>query len=133
MQFIEAGRSYTTTQLLLDGFQPKQVVVVGSQHHEVMGATGLNQIMAASWSLAQLPRCAFDDTKGILIVEELASGSEQGTAAAAACSDKLCKSHYLGFGAAGALLQFVRQNMGLMIVPKALRVSRVYHRSSATA
>eukprot|EP00775_Hariotina_reticulata_P012444 gene12444-12581_t len=86
-----------------------------------MGASGLNQVMATTWSLLQLPRSAFDDTKGILAVEELTSRGEQGTAAAVGYSDKLRKSHYLGFGAAGALLQYVRQNMGLTIAPRALR------------
>jgi hypothetical protein len=140
-QFIEAGRSYTTTQLLLDAFQPRQLVIVGSMHHEVAGAAGVNQVTAAAWEQVHLSRSAFDDTKGILAVQELTGwndmangGMGSSSAAGAAGSSSapsgaagrvLTKSHYLAFGAAGALLQHVRLHLGLAMAPRALQVTFV--------
>jgi hypothetical protein len=135
-QFIEAGRSYTTTQLLLDAFQPRQLVVVGSLHHEVAGAAGVNQVTAAAWEQVHFARSAFDDTKGILAVQEftgwidMGNGSNSGAAGAAgsgsapsgAAGRVLARSHYLAFGAAGALLQHVRLHLGLAMAPRALQV-----------
>lgn len=66
-------RSYTSTQLLLDACSPQQVVVVGSQHHEVSG--GVNRAVAAGWDHVMLPRSCFDDTKGIMAVQELTGWS----------------------------------------------------------
>ena len=37
-QFVEPGRLYTSTQLHLVPRAPRQIVVVGSQHHEVWAA-----------------------------------------------------------------------------------------------
>lgn len=136
-QFIEAGRSYTTTQLLLDAHQPRQLVVVGSLHHEVAGAAGVNQVTAAAWEQVHLARSAFDDTKGILAVQELTGWNDMGAssgvagvggaaannAPAGAAGRVLAKSHYLAFGAAGALLQHVRTHLGLAMAPRALQVS----------
>jgi DNA mismatch repair ATPase MutS len=137
-QFIEAGRSYTTTQLLLDACQPRQLVVVGSLHHEVAGAAGVNQVTAAAWEQVHLARSVFDDTKGILAVQELtgwndmAQGGSGSSGAGAAGSGSgpsgaagrvLAKSHYLAFGAAGALLQHVRLHLGLAMAPRALQVT----------
>uniref|UniRef100_A0A383WQ55 DNA mismatch repair proteins mutS family domain-containing protein n=1 Tax=Tetradesmus obliquus TaxID=3088 RepID=A0A383WQ55_TETOB len=137
-QFIEAGRSYTTTHLLLDAHQPRQLVVVGSLHHEVAGAAGVNQVTAAAWEQVHLARSAFDDTKGILAVQELTgwndmgassginniggAGAAAGNAPAGAAGRVLAKSHYLAFGAAGALLQHVRTHLGLAMAPRALQV-----------
>jgi DNA mismatch repair ATPase MutS len=131
-QFIEAGRSYTTTQLLLDAHQPRQLAVVGSLHHEVAGAAGVNQVTAAAWEQVHLARSAFDDTKGILAVQELTgwndsggglAGAAAGNAPAGAAGRALAKSHYLAFGAAGALLQHVRTHLRLAMAPRALQVS----------
>lgn len=131
-QYIEAGRSYTTTQLLLDACHPpvSQLVVVGSLHHEFAGAAGLNQVTAAAWEQVPLSRSAFDDTKGILAVQELTGWSDSSNGAAAASSGAgaagvgraLHKSHYLAFGAAGALLHHVRHNLALVLAPRAVQV-----------
>ncbi|KAF8065536.1 wdr82 [Scenedesmus sp. PABB004] len=118
-QFVEAGRSYTTTQLLLDAAAPRQLVVVGGGHHEVAGAAGVNQLTAAAgWEQVALPRSAFDDAKGILTVHEAAGepGAQLGVGSAQH------RSHYLGFGAAGALLHHVRRSLGLALAPRALQV-----------
>lgn len=80
-QFIEAGRHYTSTACLLDACAPRQVVIVASSHHEVSG--GINRAVAAGWDHALLPRSCFDDTKGILAVQELTGWSASGAAAAA--------------------------------------------------
>eukprot|EP00879_Flechtneria_rotunda_P022276 GHRR01023502.1.p1 GENE.GHRR01023502.1~~GHRR01023502.1.p1 ORF type:complete len:407 (+),score=144.07 GHRR01023502.1:71-1291(+) len=128
-QHIEAGRLYTTTQLLLDACQPRQLVIVGSNHHEVAGAAGVNQVTAAAWAQVPLPRSAFDDTKGILAVEELTGwscgngGTALAEASAAEVGQGLHKSHYLGFGAAGALLQYVRRNLVLALSPGTVQVN----------
>lgn len=129
VQFIEPGRSYTTTQLLLDAYQPTQLVVVGSTHHEVAGAAGVNQVTAQAWEQVPLVRSAFDDTKGILAVQELTGWNEQSSSSGlqdgmpAAANRPLHQSHYLGFGAAGALLSHVRRNLGIILAPKTLQVS----------
>jgi hypothetical protein len=144
-QFIEAGRSYTTTQLLLDAFQPRQLVVVGSLHHEVAGAAGVNQVTAAAWEQVHLARSAFDDTKGILAVQELTGWNDMGnggnsgaagvagsgSAPSGAAGRVLAKSHYLAFGAAGALLQHVRLHLGLAVAPRALQVTYMCRWQSA--
>lgn len=126
-QFIEAGRSYTTTQLLLDASQPRQLVIVGSTHHEVAGTASVNQVLAQAWDQVPLARSAFDDTKGILAVQELTGWKEQDghslqDGAPAAAGRALQKSHYLGFGAAGALLHHVRCNLGIVLGPRTLQV-----------
>lgn len=113
--------------------------MVGSQHHEVSG--GLNQALAASWDHALLPRSCFDDTKGILAVQEATGCSAEafGTAGAGPTGAQdsagnssssggvglraLVKSHYLGFGAAGALLHHLRHNLRLALTPHAVQVS----------
>jgi hypothetical protein len=46
---------------------------VGSQHHEVSG--GVNRAVAAGWDHVMLPRSCFDDTKGIMAVQELTGWS----------------------------------------------------------
>jgi hypothetical protein len=48
-------------------------VIVGSQHHEVSG--GVNSAVAAGWDHVLLPRSCFDDTKGIMAVQELTGWS----------------------------------------------------------
>jgi hypothetical protein len=126
-----ARRSYMTTQLLLDAWAPKQVVIVGSQHHEVSG--GVNAAIAAGWDHALLLRSCFDDTKGILAVQEATGWSPDGAAAklstaaggnggSGAGSRALLKSHYLGFGAAGALLHHLRFTLKLVLTPRAVQV-----------
>lgn len=86
-QFIEAGRHYTSTACLLDACAPRQVVIVASSHHEVSG--GINRAVAAGWDHALLPRSCFDDTKGILAVQELTGWSASGAGAAAAAGARV--------------------------------------------
>ncbi|KAI8469891.1 MAG: muts domain V-domain-containing protein [Monoraphidium minutum] len=119
-QFVEPGHLYTSTLLHLAPRGPRQVVVVGSAHHEVAGSSSLNAALAgAPLRLAPAPRAAFDDTRGCLAVEELAAPGCKPSAPAAAV---FCKSHYLAFGAAGALLQQLSAGGGAVIAPGSLRI-----------
>lgn len=52
---------------------------MGSQHHEVSG--GVNAVVAAACDHVLLPRSCFDDTKGILAVQELTGWSANTTTA----------------------------------------------------
>ncbi|KIZ06394.1 DNA mismatch repair protein MSH4 [Monoraphidium neglectum] len=119
-QFIEPGHTYTSTLMHLVPRAPWQVVVVGSSHHEVAGSSSLNAALrAAPLRLAHAARGAFDDTRGCLAVSELAAASCKPDAPAGAAASK---SHYLAFGAAGALLQHLSAGAGAVIAPGSLRM-----------
>ncbi|KAF6261419.1 muts domain V-domain-containing protein [Scenedesmus sp. NREL 46B-D3] len=51
-----------------------------------------------------------------------AAAAGSGSASSGAAGRVLAKSHYLAFGAAGALLQHVRKHLGLAMAPRALQV-----------
>ncbi len=113
-------------QLMLDAAQPRELVVVGGKHHEIAGAGGVNAATAGAWSQSCAPRAAFDDTAGIIAVQELTGWAPAGAVPGAGTQ---LKSHYLAFGAAGALLTHVRRNVGLALVPRSITVRRaIYHR-----
>ena len=115
-QFVEPGRQYTSTLLHLAPRAPRRVITVGGAHHEVNGRGGLNAALrAALLPLAPAPRAAFDDARGRLLVAEAAAPGRGPSAAELA---GLARSHYLAFGAAGALLQ----HLGAAVAPGALRV-----------
>jgi hypothetical protein len=128
-QFIEPGRSYTSTLLSLDAYAPKKLIIVGSGHHEVAANSGSGVNRATnSYIQVPLPRGMFDDSKGILIIDELSRGacSRGGPAANATGVPNrtvLLKSYYLALGAAGALLQHLITDLGYVIIPGTLQVS----------
>jgi hypothetical protein len=110
-------------------------VLVGSTHHEVSLSGGLNHAISAGWDHVLLPRSCFDDTKGILAVQDAtgwapdagvsgaaAAAAGAGAPTAVAGSRALLKSHYLAFGAAGALLHHLKANLRLVLTPHALQV-----------
>ncbi len=86
--------------------------------HQVAGNSSLNAALHAL-PLAPMPRTAFDDTRGCLLVDEAAAPGCKPTKPALA---GLVKSHYLAFGAAGALLQHLDGTAGAVVAPGTLRV-----------
>jgi hypothetical protein len=65
----------------MDACKPRQVVIVSSQHHEVAG--GVNSAVATGWDHVLLPRSCFDDTKGIMAVQDLTGWSASSAVAGA--------------------------------------------------
>ncbi len=97
-QFIEPGRSYTTTLLCLDIACPQSVVVVAGAH-DVFAAAGVNSAVgAAGFSQVPLGRSNFDDTQGIQQVRRVGHAAAMYVlfimARKAAC---LCACNMLGY------------------------------------
>lgn len=75
-QFIEAGRTYATTQLLLQARDVEScIVVAGVEKHRVFAASGGVACAARTLQLEvlPLPRAAFDDTRGLEAVQAVAN------------------------------------------------------------
>lgn len=117
-QFIEPGRSYTTTVLCLDTYLPKELIVVSSTHQDA-SAAGVNKATRA-FAQMRLARNLFDDTKGIMLVDGYAVTT--GSGANSSVNSALQRSHYLAFGAAGALLHYITHDKGLALSQRSLKV-----------
>lgn len=85
---------------------------------QVAGSSSLNAALHVL-PLVPAPRSTFDDTRGCLLVEDLACNTCKPNTPAYA---PFIKSHYLAFGAAGALLQHLTTSAGAVVAPSSLRV-----------
>lgn len=116
-QYIEPGRSYTTTLSCLEQWQPADVVVVAS----AQASTSLSGVNAAlrHKHLAPVSRSFFDDTKAAVLLEQCATPACR---LASATLEAHQKMYYLATGAAGALLHHCTQS-GMVIAARSLRIT----------
>ncbi|KAH7443282.1 hypothetical protein KP509_02G028400 [Ceratopteris richardii] len=117
-QFIETSRSYTNTSTLLHYFDPVEIIVPPSNSNPqgLAGAFGaLNLVKAQKIVLA---RGCFDDTKGAIMVKNLAAKEP-----AAFGLDGYFKRFYLCLGAAAAVIRWVENERGVMVIHHSLQVT----------
>ncbi|KAH9563198.1 hypothetical protein CY35_05G112400 [Sphagnum magellanicum] len=102
-QYIETSRSYQNTVTLLEYFEPSDIVIPSNSALARSGMTGVDSIVAnfTTATKVPLPRSCFDDTKGALLVQSLASKDTNMTSLEASH-----KQYYLCLGAAAGLLKW---------------------------
>ncbi|KAG1665887.1 hypothetical protein FOA52_005376 [Chlamydomonas sp. UWO 241] len=101
VQYIEAGRSYSTTALMLATHDVGTAVLVASAAQRRAFAAGGLAVAVDSMDTHALPRRSFDDTRGLESIMACCTEESQ----AALSHAQVHASHYLALGAAGALLE----------------------------
>ncbi|CAM6026782.1 unnamed protein product [Sphagnum balticum] len=119
-QYIETSRSYQNTVTLLEYFDPSDIVIPSNSVLARSGMTGVDCIVAnfTTATKVPLPRSCFDDTKGALLVQSLASKDTNMTSLEASH-----KQYYLCLGAAAGLLKWIENEKGITIVNHSIQVT----------
>jgi len=120
---IEVSRGYTMVLAALEVYAPTRVVVCASQaadSHE--GALGFRQAAAGTYTLAPMPRSAFDDTSGATLISEVSMRAEDLPVPQTESGDL-----YLAYAAGGAVLQYAQQQstMNFLAIPGSIFVETV--------
>ncbi|GAX80290.1 hypothetical protein CEUSTIGMA_g7728.t1 [Chlamydomonas eustigma] len=121
VQFIEQGRGYSSTRLLLNSNDAAEVILVDSaDNHFAFSASGVASSVPQGMPIHRLPRRCFDDTGGLKAL--LSCATDESEALLSHC--QVHASHYLALGAAGALLQHLGSMEGgcKVLASKSVRV-----------
>ncbi|GLJ30559.1 hypothetical protein SUGI_0605080 [Cryptomeria japonica] len=111
-QFIETSHSYQNTKTLLYYYDPTDIIVPQIKMAPD-GMAGVSALVDSSYSLTNkviLARGCFDDTKGAMLVKNLAVKESS-----ALILDTYYKQYYLGLAAAAATIKWVESEKGISI------------------
>ena len=97
--------------------------------------TGLNAVLAcAGYELTRLPRAAFDDSEGTILLEQMMEKQTQTTSISGDGMHDVhvvhdselvsSKNNYLAVGAAGAVLKYMHDQQNLVFAPSSLSIAR---------
>ena len=106
----ESPSSFSNAEAAIDAAAPDVVVVCAT------GASGLVEQLSSRYSLVRAPRSQFDDTRGAVMVRQLARASDKDVTSNA-------KEIYLALAAAAAVLRHASDSLLLVPVPDTLGVS----------
>ena len=109
MQFVEVSRTYTTVKGALHVLRPSLLVTLSS--NRAVAAHDINKATRLMYQQVPLGRAAFDDTKAALTLEKLAATSIKANLDSALMRSR----YYLALGAAGAVLQYIEQELGSVL------------------
>ncbi|KAL8137932.1 hypothetical protein V2J09_003933 [Rumex salicifolius] len=119
-QYIETGSSYQNTKTLLHFYDPMVIIVPPSKMApETM--TGVSTLVDKYYSATKkviIARGFFDDTKGAVLVKNLAS-----TEPSALGLDTYYKQYYLCLAAAAATIRWIEGDKGVIITHHSLSVT----------
>jgi DNA mismatch repair protein MSH4 len=115
-QFVETTRSFSTTRGLLDVRPPSALLVVAAPGARAGPAECALHAALRVHEQLPLPRGAWDDTAGLVLLRAVAAPGAPPELLRAG------RGAYLAHGAAGALLTHLRDARGLALAPAALAV-----------
>ncbi|KAL2651368.1 hypothetical protein R1flu_019496 [Riccia fluitans] len=118
-QFIETSRSYQNTAALLHFFNP-ETLIISSYNAAPDGMVGLGSLVdrCKNARKVELARGCFDDTKGALMLQNLAAKDTS-----AILSENYHKQFYLCLGAAAAVLKWIDIDQGYLITKNSLQIT----------
>ncbi|XP_047340706.1 DNA mismatch repair protein MSH4 [Impatiens glandulifera] len=119
-QYIETSSSYQNTKTLLHFYEP-MVIIVPPNKLAADGMVGVSELVDKFRPTVKkviMARGCFDDTKGALLVKNLAAKEPS-----ALNLDTYCKQYYLCLAAASATIKWIEAEKGVIITSHSLLVS----------
>ncbi|KAJ6963136.1 DNA mismatch repair protein MSH4-like [Populus alba x Populus x berolinensis] len=119
-QYIETSSSYQNTKTLLQFYDPVVVIVPPNKFAPdgMLGVSDLVDRFYASVKKVVMARCCFDDTKGAVLIKNLAA-----TEPSALGLDTYYKQYYLCLAAAAATIKWIEAEKGVIVTNHSLLVT----------
>ncbi|CAJ2645832.1 DNA mismatch repair protein MSH4 [Trifolium pratense] len=117
-QYIETSSSYQNTKTLLHFYDPIVIIVPPNKYSSTSTVTELVDRYYGSVKKAVLSRGCFDDTKGAILIKNLASKDPS-----ALGLDTYYKQYYLCLAAAAAALKWTEAEKGIVVTNHSLSVT----------
>ncbi|XP_078442827.1 MUTS-like protein 4 isoform X1 [Wolffia australiana] len=119
-QYIEASRSYQNTKTLLHFYDPL-TIIVSPNKMAADGMIGVSELVDKQYTSNKkviMPRSCFDDTKGSIILKDLAAKEPSVLGL-----DTYYKQYYLCLAAFAATIRWIESEKGIVVTNNSLSVT----------